>query len=115
MEKALELLRISFLDIKEIAAKVGYNDSTHFMREFKKAYGSTPSQYRRRILATDSAKMNCPLEQGELASKQDIALVRSYCILTGFVRYFAKRFVRVSHCLVTMAIRRIYGTYEDVS
>jgi AraC-like DNA-binding protein len=46
MEKALELLRTSFLDIKEVAAKVGYNDSTHFMREFKKAYGSTPSQHR---------------------------------------------------------------------
>lgn len=46
MEKALELLKTSFLDIKEIAAMVGYNDSTHFMREFKKAYGSTPSQLR---------------------------------------------------------------------
>ena len=46
MKKALELIRTSFLDIKEVAAKVGYNDSTHFMREFKKAYGSTPSQDR---------------------------------------------------------------------
>lgn len=46
MEKALELLRTSFLNINEVAAKVGYNDSTHFMREFKKAYGSTPSQHR---------------------------------------------------------------------
>jgi AraC-like DNA-binding protein len=47
MEKARELLRTTFLDIKEVATKVGYNDSTHFMREFKKAYCSTPSQYRR--------------------------------------------------------------------
>ena len=46
MERALELLETSLLSIKEIAAKVGYNDSSHFMREFKKSYGSTPSQYR---------------------------------------------------------------------
>lgn len=46
MEKALELLRTSFLNVNEVSAKVGYNDSTHFMREFKKAYGSTPSQHR---------------------------------------------------------------------
>lgn len=46
MEKALDLVRTSFLDIKEIATKVGYNDSTHFMREFKKAFGSTPSHLR---------------------------------------------------------------------
>lgn len=46
MEKALKLLQTSFMSIKEVAAKVGYNDSTHSMREFKKAYGSTPSQHR---------------------------------------------------------------------
>jgi AraC-like DNA-binding protein len=47
LERACQLLETFFLSIKEIAAKVGYNDSRHFMREFKIAYGSTPpSQHR---------------------------------------------------------------------
>lgn len=51
LEKARELLETSFLSVKEIAAKVGYNDCSHFMREFKKAYDSTPSQHRTEYLA----------------------------------------------------------------
>ena len=46
LERARELLETSLLNIKVVAANVGYSDCTHFMRDFKKAYGSTPSQYR---------------------------------------------------------------------
>lgn len=56
LEKARALLESSFLSIKEIAAKVGYNDCTHFMREFKKAYGSRPSQHRTEYLADRGGK-----------------------------------------------------------
>ena len=51
MEKARGLLESSFLGIKEIAARVGYSDDTHFMRDFKKAYRLTPSQHRAEYLA----------------------------------------------------------------
>lgn len=50
MQKSCEFLETSFLSVKEIAAKVGYNDGSHFMREFKKAFDSTPSQYRAEYL-----------------------------------------------------------------
>ena len=56
MEKACELLESSFLGIKEIAARVGYNDDTHFMRDFKKACGLTPSQHRAEYLADQAGK-----------------------------------------------------------
>ncbi len=46
MERASELLEATFLSIKEVAGKVGYNDSSRFMRDFKKFYGMTPSQFR---------------------------------------------------------------------
>ena len=46
LERARELLETSFVSVKVLAAAVGYSDCTHFMRDFKKAYGSTPSQYR---------------------------------------------------------------------
>ncbi|HXU38258.1 MAG TPA: AraC family transcriptional regulator [Blastocatellia bacterium] len=50
MQKGREFLESSFLTVKEIAAAVGYNDCSHFMREFKKAHDSTPSRYRAEYL-----------------------------------------------------------------
>jgi transcriptional regulator GlxA family with amidase domain len=46
MERARHLLETSFLSIKEIGHNVGLNDESHFVRDFKKAYGTSPSLYR---------------------------------------------------------------------
>jgi two-component system response regulator YesN len=51
LEKGRQLLETSFEPVKAIALQVGYNDPTHFERDFKKAYGSTPTQYRAEYLA----------------------------------------------------------------
>lgn len=44
---AEDLLRNSDWSIKKIAASSGYNSSSHFGLEFKKAVGMTPKEYRR--------------------------------------------------------------------
>jgi AraC-like DNA-binding protein len=46
MERAKQLLETSFLSVKEIAFRVGLNDESHFVRDFKATYGSTPTSYR---------------------------------------------------------------------
>jgi two-component system response regulator YesN len=46
MEKARELLETTHLSVKEVAAKVGLNDASHFVRDFKTTYGMTPKQFR---------------------------------------------------------------------
>lgn len=49
MEKARELLEddnSSALSIKEIAAKVGCRDLSHFVRDFQKRFGLSPKRYR---------------------------------------------------------------------
>jgi hypothetical protein len=46
MERAKNLLESSFLSVKEIAYRVGMNDESHFVRDFKATYGSSPSCYR---------------------------------------------------------------------
>ena len=56
MQKAKELLEITFLSVKEIMLKVGINDEGHFVRDFKTTYGATPLQYRARHLASLSEK-----------------------------------------------------------
>jgi transcriptional regulator GlxA family with amidase domain len=46
MERAKHLLESSFLSIKEIGHLVGLKDESHFVRDFKKAYGLSPKCYR---------------------------------------------------------------------
>jgi two-component system response regulator YesN len=40
------LLETTFLNVQEIMNRVGFNDDSHFVRDFKKAYKLTPVQYR---------------------------------------------------------------------
>jgi transcriptional regulator GlxA family with amidase domain len=46
MERAKDLLESSFLSVKEIAFRVGLNDESHFVRDFKSTYGHSPAHYR---------------------------------------------------------------------
>lgn len=46
LERAKHLLGTNFLSIKEIMGQVGYNDPSHFARDFKAVIGMSPRQYR---------------------------------------------------------------------
>jgi transcriptional regulator GlxA family with amidase domain len=48
LSQAEELLKSSFLTIKEVAVRVGVNDVSHFVRDYKALFGQTPSEARRR-------------------------------------------------------------------
>lgn len=50
MEKAKHLLESSFLSVKEIAYQVGLTDESHFVRDFKSTYGSSPALYRSQFM-----------------------------------------------------------------
>ena len=49
MERARYLLESSFLSVKEIMKTVGINNRSHFVKDFKKLYGRTPTQLRLRL------------------------------------------------------------------
>lgn len=49
MQQSRDLILDSSLKIYEIAQRVGYNDSVRFSDLFKKHYGLTPLEYRKRI------------------------------------------------------------------
>ena len=56
MRNAAALLTGTFLSVKEIVKRVGFTDESHFVRDFKKIYCVTPSEYRSAILSSESTK-----------------------------------------------------------
>lgn len=47
------LLRDTQMPVAQVASRVGYNSATYFERRFKRVYGCTPAQYRKRFLQED--------------------------------------------------------------
>jgi AraC-like DNA-binding protein len=52
MHRACQLLETSFLSVKEVMASVGYNDPSHFVRDFETMMGESPSRYRQHHFQT---------------------------------------------------------------
>ena len=50
LERARLLLETTHLSVKQVMAGVGVSDESHFVRDFKKAYGLTPARYRQNFL-----------------------------------------------------------------
>jgi transcriptional regulator GlxA family with amidase domain len=66
MEKARHLMAHSFFSVKEVAGMTGFNDVSHFVRDFQTAYGETPRRFRLRHAAT------AVLEDDPLRLKPDL-------------------------------------------
>lgn len=47
LRKAKQMLETSFLSVKQIIGLVGIGDRNHFTSDFKKAYGVSPTEYRK--------------------------------------------------------------------
>ena len=50
LERAKQLLADVRINVKDISVNVGYRDSNYFAKVFKRAMGSTPTEYRMEIL-----------------------------------------------------------------
>ena len=57
MQQAAMLLTTTFLSVKEIVRRVGLTDESHFVRDFKRLYGMTPSEYRNSALLSSEAPL----------------------------------------------------------
>ena len=56
MQQAAILLTTTFLSVKEIVRRVGLADESHFVRDFKRIYGVTPSEYRQGAFPSSESK-----------------------------------------------------------
>lgn len=55
MERAQTLLETTFIRVKEIAVRIGIPNESQFTREFKKRFGSTPTQHRRQYWESEQS------------------------------------------------------------
>ena len=65
MERAKDLLESSFLSVKEIGYRVGLNDESHFVRDFKSVYGSSPACYRTQFKNNGAVSHNGDSHNGD--------------------------------------------------
>ncbi|HJU91314.1 MAG TPA: AraC family transcriptional regulator [Pyrinomonadaceae bacterium] len=56
LRKAETMLRTTFLAVKQIVKRVGIRSNSHFVRDFRKMYGMTPTAYRRTLWRATKAK-----------------------------------------------------------
>jgi transcriptional regulator GlxA family with amidase domain len=65
MERAKELCEATLLSIKEIMASVGMCDPSHFVRDFEKFYGLSPTRFRTaygaKAFTENGAQQNGPI------------------------------------------------------
>jgi len=86
LEAAKQLLEVSFLSIKEITYKVGINDESHFVRDFKRMYGVPPSVYRMMFTEQssepDDSSTTEDATQGRLAKRASTQMLAALNIVT---------------------------------
>ena len=49
LRKAEVMLRTTFLSVKQVLKRVGLGSNSHFVHDFRKAHGTTPTAYRRAV------------------------------------------------------------------
>jgi AraC family transcriptional regulator of arabinose operon len=49
LDRARLLLETTFLSVKEVMVTVGFNDPSHFSRDFQRAHGAPPREWRKRM------------------------------------------------------------------
>jgi len=83
MRQAATLLTTTFLSVKEIVRRVGLTDESHFVRDFKRLYGRTPSEYRHSAyLSGDSNNREAPSQKWPINQKiGQLILLASWAFL----------------------------------
>jgi AraC family transcriptional regulator of arabinose operon len=56
LRKAEVMLRTTFLSVKQVLKEVGLGSNSHFVRDFRKIHGMTPTAYRRAVWRAAKAK-----------------------------------------------------------
>src|SRR3712207_5194760 len=66
LRKAEKMLRTTFLSVKQVLKHVGLGSNAHFVRDFRKKYGLTPTAYRRTVGYSSKRRKRRKKRSGQL-------------------------------------------------
>ena len=81
MRHAATLLTSTFLSVKEIVRRAAFTDESHFVRDFKRIYGMTPSQYRNDAMLSSESNKTDRWRDWPMNSKNGQLIVLASCLL----------------------------------
>jgi AraC-like DNA-binding protein len=73
LDRARDLVEQSALSIKEIMATVGFNDPSHFTRDFSARHGASPRRIRARARSPGSVELSLVLTRSSSTIRQQTA------------------------------------------
>src|SRR5438067_4101406 len=73
LDRARDLVERSSLSIKEIMAAVGFNDPSHFTRDFAARHGASPRRIRARARSPGSCELSLVLTRSSSTIRQQTA------------------------------------------
>lgn len=68
MRRARQLLEVTSLSVKQVAAEVGFDNPFYFTLRFKKSCGVSPTEYRKRLGVEDIAPDETETDEAALAA-----------------------------------------------
>jgi transcriptional regulator GlxA family with amidase domain len=78
LRRARLLLERTFLNVKEVMALVGYNDPSHFARDFRREHGAPPTSFRARDLSASVTTEQATAEANDDGTSADRPSVRRF-------------------------------------
>ncbi len=78
LNHARSLLEGTFLSVKQIMGLCGYNDPSHFVRDFETLHGQTPQRYRRHYLES-ARNLHSRFGQLKAQTAKDLELPATIC------------------------------------
>ncbi len=70
MRRAKQLLEVTSLSVKQVAAEVGFDNPFYFTLRFKKSSGVSPTEYRKRLGLEDITPDDTEINEAELAAAE---------------------------------------------
>jgi transcriptional regulator GlxA family with amidase domain len=83
LDRARHLVEETLLSIKEIMAQVGFNDPSHFSRDFSKRHGASPRRIRARARSPGARGRVVLLQSSRPIGLRTVETANSYPVVAG--------------------------------
>jgi AraC family transcriptional regulator of arabinose operon len=83
LDRALKLVEETSLSIKEIMARVGFNDPSHFTRDFSRRHGASPRKVRARARSPGVSQIGSVSPPSRPIRQRTVESANGYPVVAG--------------------------------